>query len=319
MLAEYALSPCIFDINSYNGDDKSSRNKLCDSSLKNIRDILIEEEALVRNLHNGDWSKYVLNISSKHPNTKYILRVLNLRSVKSIKIVEPSSHLEWCQEALESHKREALNGIIASQSMAANFLNEKIISSIEDISIVGWLRSRSNSVRLSRITKDYLDNLRLILSNANSIKFIDPYLDPSGTNYKEFYQLISAIQRTSGAAPRIEVHRKYSGSPSDPPLTQDDWINRFKRLSNTLVTAKLKIEVFVWDDFHDRYLISNLIGINLNNGFDISTANDMTTWNKLSRQVKEDINKEFTPDSMGKKSLVGERKLIYRFTIPDLS
>jgi hypothetical protein len=164
----------------------------------------------------------------------------------------------------------------------------------------------------------YLDNLRLILSNANSIKFIDPYLDPSGTNYKEFYQLISAIQRAGGAAPRIEVHRKYSGSPSDPVLTKDDWINRFKKLSATLTTAKLKIEVFVWDDFHDRYLISNLIGINLNNGFDISTANDMTTWNKLSRQVREDINKEFTPDSLGKKSLVGERKLIYRFTIPDM-
>ncbi|RUT01287.1 hypothetical protein DSM106972_068380 [Dulcicalothrix desertica PCC 7102] len=43
----------------------------------------------------------------------------------------------------------------------------------------------------------------------------------------------------------------------------------------------------------------------------------MTTWSKLSRQIREDINKEFTPDSLGKKSLVGERKLIYRFTIPD--
>ncbi|BAZ16307.1 hypothetical protein NIES4071_81830 [Calothrix sp. NIES-4071] len=210
-----------------------------------------------------------------------------------------------------------MNGIIASQSVAANFLNEKIISSIEDLSIVGWLKSRSSSVRLSRTMSDYLDNLRLILSNANSIKFIDPYLDPTGTNYREFYQFISAIHRTSGAAPRIEVHRKYSGSPSDPLLTKDDWINRFKKLSATLTTAKLKIEVFVWDDFHDPYLISNLIGINLNNGFDISTANDITTWNKLSRQVREDINKEFTPDSLSKKSLVGERKLIYRFTIPE--
>jgi hypothetical protein len=317
MLAEYALSPCIFDINSYNGDDNLSRNKLCDSSLKNIRDILIEEEALVRNLRNGDWSKYVLNLSSKHPNTKYILRLLNLRSVKSIRTTEPSSHFEWCQEALESHRREPLNGIIASPGVAANFMGEKIISSIEDLSILGWLRSRSNSVRLSRTMSDYLDNLRLILSNANSIKFIDPYLDPTGTNYREFYQLISAIQRASGAAPRIEVHRKYSGSPSDPPLTKDDWINRFRRLSATLTAATLKIEVFVWDDFHDRYLITNLIGINLNNGFDISSVNDITTWNKLNRQVREDINKEFTPDSMGKKSLVGERRLIYRFTIPE--
>jgi hypothetical protein len=110
---------------------------------------------LVRNLRNGDWSKYVLNLSSKHPNTKYILRVLNLRSVKSIKTIQPSSHLEWCQEALESHKRESLNGIIASLGVAA-FLNEKIISSIEDLSIVGWLRSRSNSVRLARTMKDVI-------------------------------------------------------------------------------------------------------------------------------------------------------------------
>ncbi len=70
------------------------------------------------------------------------------------------------------------------------------------------------------------------------------------------------------------------------------------------------------DDFHDRYLISNLTGICLNNGFDTSTAKDLTTWTKLSSVDREDINKEFSPDSMGKKSLVGEHRLIYRFTVP---
>ena len=39
-------------------------------------------------------------------------------------------------------------------------------------------------------------------------------------------------------------------------------------LSGRLRAAGLQAEVFVWDDFHDRYLISNLVGISLPNGFD---------------------------------------------------
>ena len=59
--------------------------------------------------------------------------------------------------------------------------------------------------------------------------------------------------------------------------------SRFReRLAKTLRTAGLRAEIFIWDDFHDRYLISNLIGISLSNGFD-TKANQSTSWHRLGR------------------------------------
>ena len=48
---------------------------------------------------------------------------------------------------------------------------------------------------------------------------------------------------------------------------------RFRNgLGEVLRAAGLSAVVFIWDDFHDRYLISNLVGISLPNGFDTTTA-----------------------------------------------
>jgi hypothetical protein len=58
------------------------------------------------------------------------------------------------------------------------------------------------------------------------------------------------------------------------------------------------VEVLIWDDFHDRYVISNLIGILLSNGFD-TTANpaSITSWTRLGREDRDDVQREFDPAS----------------------
>ena len=35
-----------------------------------------------------------------------------------------------------------------------------------------------------------------------------------------------------------------------------------------LLQSNLEVKIFIWDDFHDRYLISDLVGIQMSNGFD---------------------------------------------------
>jgi hypothetical protein len=55
-------------------------------------------------------------------------------------------------------------------------------------------------------------------------------------------------------------------------------------------------EVHVWDDFHDRYLVTNLIGLSLPNGFDTSSAaGSTTTWTRLSEADRADVEREFDP------------------------
>jgi hypothetical protein len=82
-------------------------------------------------------------------------------------------------------------------------------------------------------------------------------------------------------------------------------------LSNIIKKAGLTVEVFIWDKFHDRYLISNLIGINLPHGFGISdpgTPHPITTWTRLGRKDRDDVQREFDPAS-------GRHKLQHRFTV----
>jgi len=80
-------------------------------------------------------------------------------------------------------------------------------------------------------------------------------------------------------------------------------------MATDLSGAGLEVEVFIWDDFHDRYIITDLIGIGLQNGLDTTAdANAVTTWNRLGRPERDDIQREFDPASI-RHSLRGRFKL----------
>ena len=68
-------------------------------------------------------------------------------------------------------------------------------------------------------------------------------------------------------------------------------------------------EVFIWRRFHDRYLISNVVGISLPNGFDVSTASgEFTTWTRLGRDTRDELQREFDP-------VARPDKLVERFEV----
>src|SRR5262249_134186 len=118
--------------------------------------------------------------------------------------------------------------------------------------------------------------------------------------YREFRQVLaSAGGRTP--APLIEIHRVcYEGSGPGRQLLNLAELERAFRdaLTAPLRGAGLAAEGFVWDDFHDRSLLSNLMGISMANGFDTTTnQNDITTWNRLGRTDRDDVQREFDPAS----------------------
>jgi hypothetical protein len=77
-----------------------------------------------------------------------------------------------------------------------------------------------------------------------------------------------------------------------------------------LLGAGLQVEVFIWDDHHDRYLITDLIEIEMGNGYDTTAnPNDVTTWSRLGRATRDDIQREFDPAA-------NRHSLKHRFTVP---
>ncbi len=56
----------------------------------------------------------------------------------------------------------------------------------------------------------------------------------------------------------------------------------------------LNIKVFIWDEFHDRYLISNLMGVSVPYGFDTTKKSEATRWSMLTPQDADDVRQEFS-------------------------
>lgn len=309
LLAEYALTPDVFDSTSYSSDE------VCGIRLQGLKEVLLSE-GLVRDLRDRQWSGlFATDGRSWHNRGKELLKKLAIQKrlcqCPCVSPDEPNSDVAWCQEALASHNGTPLNGIIATGPVAQQFRNEPLVGAVERLSVAPWWAARSPSVRLNRTITDYIENLRLILSHANSLQFIDPHLDPRQRRYHDFLTILQEIPMRR-PRPQIEVHRRCYFENRDQRNQFDEagWRRLFDSWSGHLRQEGLSVEVFIWDDFHDRHLISNLVGVHLGNGFDTTTnPRSVTTWTRLGRREAEDIDREFNPAT-------NRHTLYHRFRIP---
>ena len=297
LLSEYALTPGVFDSSSY------STGEVGDLRLQGLKEVLLNE-GIVRDLRDGQWSSLLADEGRAwHMRGKELIKKLRLqrRLRRSSPALgdDPVTDPQWCEESLASHEAMPLSGVITTRGAADGFQREPLVKSIDQLQNAPWWASRSSSVRLARTIDEYLRHLRLVLQCANSVMFIDPHLDPSLPQYRGFADLLRAMAGRS-PAPTIEIHRVcYVGSGRNRQLiTGAEWQSRFSNAwSSDLRANGLSVEVFVWGRFHDRYLISDLVGISVPNGFDTTTdpAEPETTWTRLGRQDRDKWQREFDP------------------------
>jgi hypothetical protein len=298
LLADYAITPDVVDVNCYSGDE------VCGIHLEKLKEVMLSE-GLVRDLRVGEWSRLFTDSErSWHHRGKELLKKLvqQGRLVPFEPILEgpPEDDPGWCREAIGTNAVTAFSGgIIVTDPVKEAFPDEPIVASINRLSGAPWWAARSSSVRLARSLDEYLTQLAPILRCANSLMFIDPYLDPGRSRYRDFPQLIAAAGNRH-PAPAVELHRVCWENSSDKraqPEYMRELENSFRNvLQNTVQRSGLRLEAFFWSDFHDRYLISNLVGISLPNGFDTTTDRTATTtWARLGRSDRDEVQREFDP------------------------
>jgi hypothetical protein len=254
-------------------------------------------------------------LPTKHSNTKYILEAFaknkHIRSVKAARANQPSCLEDWFDEAIASYKEDPFDGIIASKNTMTTIKSQlvnshlELIASIENIEKADWWTNRSHSVRLKRQTQDYLQHLRLLLNHANSLIFIDPYFNPNKPDYQEFTKILDAINQPDDP-PSIEIHLCHL----EPGVTKTDFERLFKRhLESFIQSKKLEVEIFIRDQIHDRFILTNFIGIQSGNSFSISrNPDETTTWTRISRTRRDELQKEFARNSR-------DHKLQHYFTV----
>lgn len=308
MIAEYALIPDVFAQASYTSPEA------CERYLRELKEGILSR-GVVRNLHAGNWWSHIEKCrDSWDKRGRELLKKLKqqgrLCDAESCTDTPPIDSAGWCAEALASHEHTPLRGIVAGESTAAGHLGHDIVAPVSKFTKQTWWMGGKNSVELKRSTEAYLNELGVTLRHSNSIMFIDPHLDPTRHGYGGFVQLLNACG-TRTLAHRIEIHRVcYSGSGPERQIVSDtEWRQRFVSvIGQTVRQLGLHVEVFLWDDFHDRYLISNLIGILIPNGFDTESNPSVTRWARLDREHRDSVEKEFNPAS-------GMHRLLYQFTV----
>ena len=262
-------------------------------------------DGLVRNLHGGDWARALEKHTRSHSPMlrKRIVEIIEalrkgarLVPAPPCSAAEPDSAVEWCREAVASHARAKLDAVIAGRESAAAFPGFPMVA-FDDLPSCEERLKPAASVRVPQNTAEYLRHLGPALQTARRICFFDPYLDPASRPYAEFLQLLLAV-RDRHPSPVIELHRKclYKGprQPERVVVREDEWRAIFRDWDAELARAGLRVRVRIWDDFHDRHFLSNVVGLQLGTGF-IASRNPraIDQWSRLSREDRESLDREF--------------------------
>jgi hypothetical protein len=310
LLSEFALTPDVFDLTSYSSEE------ICGVHLQHLKEVLLHE-GLVRDLRHGEWGRLFLGGSrSWHQRGKELLKKLvsqqRLVAFPPAIAKTPGTDVEWCDEALATHRApNQLAGIIVSDALGGPHRANPLVASVSNLSSAPWWAARSSSFRLGRTLAAYQSGLELVLRHANSIMLIDPYFDPTESRYRD---AVTLLVGAGGRTPRplIEIHRvAWYGTSHDkrPQLATVEGALR-PALAIAAKRSGLSFDVFLWDDFHDRFLISDLVGISVPHGFDTTTApSAVTTWTRLGRNDRDDVQREFDPAS-------SRHTLSRRFVVP---
>jgi hypothetical protein len=293
LLSEYALTPDVYDKSSYPSEE------LADCCLDLLREVLLTD-GIVRDLRNGEWRVLFTDPGRVwHRHCKEILKKIirdgRFRLFPPEIEQAPQTDEDWLEEALATNAITEFSGVITTAANASKYSGNAFVSSIYKLRQAPWWSKRGPSIRLQRKTVEYIKNLRLVFDCSRSLMFIDPFLDPTQNNYSEFSELLRAALQ-SETVELIEIHRVITEKPRREKtkiVAVDEWKDRFRGKLSHLIPENVRVEVFLWDELHDRYLISNVLGINVPYGFDISRrANALTTWCRLSREDSDDVRVE---------------------------
>lgn len=304
MIDEFALTPDVFLSSGYSKPDYK------DVCLPFLRTALLGEATLVRDLGGGAFMRRCLSMGKEASELVRKLASRNKLHQDLLRTkLEEDAPCSWCAEALASHRMSPLTGIVTSHAVKADHRKNGLVAAAEKLDSTAWWQLRRTSFDTGRNIVTYLEHLRPLLNQANSLMFIDPNLDPSQGNYRDFHELISPTAPRN-PPPLIEIHRsvRRGDGPDAKVLTKEQWRESFEGLHRRLVEWKLLACVFFWVDFHHRFLISDLAGYQVDQGFDVTKAPDSSNaWTRLDRDGREEKQRHYDPNS---------RPGAYKFSFP---
>ena len=203
-----------------------------------------------------------------------LLKLFNKSSVKIVRNdAEYDESLNWFENTSQIKERPVTFHALILHKPASDQNN--VIASDQSSCSLHPLWKKPRAVRVNRTANNLSDAVHSLLRFSSKIVFVDPHFGPKKRYWKSFEKLFEAIMknRVSINPPLVEIHSEDKG------WTQGQFIIDCKLRFGPLIPEGLKVrfvrltETVNEDELHDRFILTNLGGVDVSVGLDINTHN----------------------------------------------
>ena len=178
-------------------------------------------------------------------------------------------NLEWLENAQLSHLIKPFHAIISTKH-GNGFFNANEIDDSNEM----W-KVETNAV-VARTAKALVKYFKPFYELTNDIIFVEPHFDPGTYKwYHAFQCYFSELFNCGKKYRKIEIH-------TSAKIETEHFANTFKSNFEKIVKDGHEINVFMWDrieeneNFHPRYLLTEIGGIRIDYGYDEVSDNETT-------------------------------------------
>lgn len=204
----------------------------------------------------------------------------------------------WTENALREHVVKPFKAIITDTEMAtcAEALEP------DDCTDAHPLLEAKTSCDVARTADELADALYPIVAVSKEVDIVDPFFDlrPTKGNYlSTLVALLFRLTESPGQNKTIRIHfRDHDTRPSSEVLARDGAAQ-----VSGLLPPGYHIELFAWsekqggEDFHDRYVLTDLGGIMIGAGLSADGAEESAAFTLLNFEHAQELRGRFTEAS----------------------
>lgn len=293
LLPQISVEPTVFSPTGYVHSD------VCDAHLTGLKETLLER-VLVHDLYEGQLSQKAIKELPSMSKGRELLKKMHQRRrllpVPKVSHSQPTDSSAWVTEALDSNKSKPVMGILASPSAKAQFAGEVLVSDVTKRTGSKWWQDdvERHSWTVQRTADQFLAHLAPLLLHAHSLKFVEPYLDPSDKGYAWLGQLVEMLAKRDRPPDELEFHRGHHDGSGDRRRLLDSSAVReiFSPIGSALKSHGISADVVVWHKMHNRYLLTNLGSFSLGNSLR-EDPNDPDVWTRLDQKTRTDLLRQY--------------------------
>ena len=224
------------------------------------------------------WESFVPSSDMNKKRLTELLVRMQETMIKRKDFVWDDNRGSWLENALLEHARHPFKLIIARNN-PGNRSEILVEHALDDAPFCpGWDIPHGDNVK--RNVPEMSAAIKPMLGRCRWVKFIDPHTSPGRHDYRQSLRAflkILAEKRPVGPPEFVEIH-----------VGLHDGTAEFLRKSyEEIIPAGLKVTLFQWQEkpdcqqFHNRYILTDLGGISFHHGLD--TSGNRTTFDDINR------------------------------------